>query len=79
MEDVQELSLRCIFFANDIILLGESKEDLNERLKTRRRALETHDFLPSISKTKYMKFKISKRKGVSNIEVKFGDHTIHAI
>lgn len=33
-EDIQELAPRCMLFAYDIILLRESKEDLNERLET---------------------------------------------
>ena len=34
MEHIQELVLRCMLFENDIVLLGELKQDLNERLKT---------------------------------------------
>ena len=33
-EHIHELALRCIFFADDIVLLGESNEDINERLDT---------------------------------------------
>jgi len=34
---------RCmLFFADDIVLLGESKEELNGRLETWRQALETY-------------------------------------
>lgn len=35
---------------DDIVLFGELKKDLNERLKTWRRTLETHDFRLSRSK-----------------------------
>lgn len=31
---VLQLALRCMFFADGIVLLRESKEDLNERLET---------------------------------------------
>ncbi|RZB60825.1 Alcohol dehydrogenase-like 6 [Glycine soja] len=60
----------------DIILLGESREELNERLETWRRALETHGFRLSRSKSEYMECKFNKRRRVSNSEVKIGDHII---
>lgn len=39
-----------------------------------RRAIETHDFRLSRSKTEYMECKFSKRRSVSNLEVKVEDH-----
>ena len=48
-------------FADDIVLLGESREKLNERLETWRRALETHGFRLSRSKSEYMECKFNKR------------------
>ncbi|KAL5179591.1 hypothetical protein HKD37_01G000874 [Glycine soja] len=65
-----------MFFADDIVLLGESREELNERLKTWRRALETHSFRLSRSKSEYMECKFNKSRRVSNSEVKIGDHII---
>ncbi|KAH1216265.1 Calcium-transporting ATPase 8, plasma membrane-type [Glycine max] len=65
-----------MLFADDIILLGESREELNERLETWRRALETHGFRLSRSKSEYMECKFNKRRRVSNSEVKIGDHII---
>ena len=65
-----------MLFADDIVLLGESREELNERLETWRRALETHGFRLSRSKSKYMECKFNKRRRVSNSEVKIGDHII---
>lgn len=76
VENIQWVTLRCMFFANDIILLGESKEDLNERLKTSSQALETHDFHLRRSKTSYMECKFNKRIRVFNLEVKIEDHII---
>ncbi|RZB42710.1 26S proteasome regulatory subunit 6A-like [Glycine soja] len=75
-EQIQEIAPRCMLFADDIVLLGESREELNERLKTWRRALETHDFRLSRSKSEYMECKFNKRRRVSNSEVKIGDHII---
>ncbi|KAL5181119.1 LINE-1 retrotransposable element ORF2 protein [Glycine soja] len=54
---------------DDIVLLGESREELNERLETWRRALETHGFRLSRSKSEYMECKFNKRRRVSNSEV----------
>ncbi|KAH1250174.1 LINE-1 retrotransposable element ORF2 protein [Glycine max] len=53
-EQIQEIAPRCMLFADDIVLLGESREELNERLETWRRALETHGFRLSRSKSEYM-------------------------
>ncbi|KAH1241290.1 putative PKHD-type hydroxylase [Glycine max] len=61
---------------DDIVLLGESREELNERLETWRRALETHGFRLSRSKSEYMECKFNKSRRVSNSEVKIGDHII---
>ncbi|RZB99271.1 CRS2-associated factor 2, chloroplastic [Glycine soja] len=61
---------------HDIVLLGESREELNERLETWRRALETHGFRLSRSKSEYMECKFNKSRRVSNSEVKIEDHII---
>ncbi|KAL5161290.1 LINE-1 retrotransposable element ORF2 protein [Glycine soja] len=75
-EQIKEIAPRCMLFADDIVFLGESREELNERLETWRRALETHGFRLSRSKSEYMKCKFNKRRRVSNSEVKIGDHII---
>ncbi|KAL5147286.1 LINE-1 retrotransposable element ORF2 protein [Glycine soja] len=75
-EQIQEIAPRCMLFADDIVLLGESREELNERLETWRRALETHGFRLCRSKSEYMECKFNKRRRVSNSEVKIGDHII---
>ena len=33
-EHIQELALRCMLFPDDIVLLGESREEVNGRLET---------------------------------------------
>ncbi|RZB84080.1 LINE-1 reverse transcriptase-like [Glycine soja] len=67
-EQIQEIAPRCMLFADDIVFLGESREELNERLETWRRALETHGFRLSRSKSEYMECKFNKRRRVSNSE-----------
>ncbi|KAH1225351.1 LINE-1 reverse transcriptase [Glycine max] len=75
-EQIQEIAPRCMLFADDIVLLGESREELNERLETWRRALETHGFRLSRSKSEYMECKFNKSRRVSNLEEKIRDHII---
>jgi len=37
-EHIQELAPRCMLFTHDVVLLGESREELNGRLETWRQA-----------------------------------------
>jgi hypothetical protein len=76
MEHIQELAPICILCAQDVVLLGESREELNGRLETLRQALEAYDICLSRSKTKYMKCNFSKRHSSSTLEVKVRDHII---
>ena len=75
-EQIQELASRCMLFADDVVLLGESREELNGRIDIWRQALEAYGFCLSISKTEYMECNFSKRRSRSTLEVKVGDHTI---
>ena len=75
-EHIEELAPRCMLFADDVVLLGESREELNGRLETWRQALEAYGFRLSRSKTEYMECKFSNRRGNSTLEVKVGDHII---
>lgn len=34
MEHIEELAPRCMLFVDNIVLLGESREELNERLES---------------------------------------------
>lgn len=73
---IQESAPWCMLFADDIVLTGESREELNEKVETWRQALETHGFRLSRSKTEYMECKFSGRQSATNMEVKVEDHTI---
>jgi len=75
-EHIQELAPRCILFANDVVLLGESREEVNGRLETWRQALEAYGFRLSRSKTEYIECNFSGRRSRSTLEVKVGDHII---
>jgi len=62
--------------------LGNVKRDSlkttikNGRLETWRQALEAYGFRLSRSKTEYMECNFSKRRRMSTLEVKVGDHII---
>ena len=58
---IQETVPNCMLFVDDIILVGESREELNGKLETWRQTLEDHGFRLSRSKTEYMECKFSKR------------------
>jgi len=73
---IQELAPRCMLFADDVVLLGESRKEVNGRLETWRQALEAYGFRLSRSKTEYMKCNFSGRRSRSTLEVKVGDHII---
>jgi len=75
-EHIQELAPRCMLFADDVVLLGESREELNGRLVIWRQALETYGFRMNRSKTEYMECNFSKRRSRFTLEMKVGDHTI---
>ena len=66
----------CMLFADDIVLVGESREELNGKLETWRQTLEDHGFRLSRSKTEYMKCKFSKRNTNPIVDVKLGNHIV---
>jgi len=65
-----------MLFSDDVVLLGESREEVNGRLETWRQALKAYGFRLIRSKTEYMECNFSGRRSRSTLEVKVGDHTI---
>ena len=51
-----------MLFANDIILVDETRAKVNAKLERRRQTLESRGFKLSRAKTEYMKYKFSKHK-----------------
>ena len=55
----------CMLFAHNIVLVGESREEINEKLELWRKALEAHDFRISRNKAEWSErwtdIKVSKR------------------
>ncbi|KAL5152766.1 Craniofacial development protein 2 [Glycine soja] len=64
--------VKCVKDEEGKVLVHE--KDIKERWKVR--ALETHGFRLSRSKSEYMECKFNKSRRVSNSEVKIGDHII---
>jgi len=63
-----------MLFADDVVSLDESREELNGRLDTWREALEAYSFHLSRHKTEYMECNFNKRRSMSTLEMKIGDH-----
>ena len=59
-EYVQDPAPLCMLFIDDIVLIGEPREEPNGKLMSWREALKAHDFRISRSKTKYRKCKLAK-------------------
>ena len=78
-EHIQEPVPWCMLFADDIVLMGESREDLNKKLELWREALEVYGLRISRSKTEYMECKFSLRRENPNIEVKIGENTLRKV
>jgi len=78
-EHIQELAPRCMLFVDDVVSLGESREEVNGRLETWRQALELYGFRLSRCKTEYMECNFSGKRSRSTLEVKVGDHIISQV
>ena len=50
----------CMLFADDIVLVGKTREELSEELTKWRRALESRGFRISRSKTEYIQFNLDE-------------------
>ena len=52
----------CMLFADDIVLIGKIKEEVNKKLELWRQTLKAREFRLSRLKTKYMECKFMKRR-----------------
>ena len=50
----------CMLFADDIVLVNETRAEVNAKLKLWRQTLESRSFRLSRTKTEYMEYKFSK-------------------
>ena len=76
---IQEEIPKCMFFVDDIAILGDSKVEINWKLELWRRTLESKCFRISKSKTEYMHCSFSYRQVHEDIEIKLGDHVIQQV
>nr|XP_009623684.1 uncharacterized protein LOC104114850 [Nicotiana tomentosiformis] len=66
----------CMPFADDIVLIDETRSGVNERLKVWRQALESKGFNLSNTKTKYLECKFSDVSGEAGVEVRLDSQVI---
>ena len=66
---IQEEIPKCMLFADDIVILGDSKVEINWKLELWRRTLESKGFRISRSKTEYMHCSFSYRQVHEDIEI----------
>ncbi|VFQ83658.1 unnamed protein product [Cuscuta campestris] len=69
----------CMLFADDIVLIDDTREGLNDKLELWRLALETKGFRISRNKTKYMECRFSRRDTESEVEVRIDSHLVHKV
>ena len=67
---------KCILFTDDIILIEESRKDVNYKLKEWKEALELKDFHLNRNKIEYIECKFNKRQSNNDLKVKIGKRII---
>ena len=68
-----------MLFADDIVILWDSKDEINWKLDLWRMTLESKGFRISRSKTEYMYCSFGSRQNHEDIEIKLGEHVIHQV
>ncbi|VFQ97219.1 unnamed protein product [Cuscuta campestris] len=75
-QGVQEGVPWCMLFADDIVLIDDTREGLNDKLELWRLALETKGFRISRNKTEYMECRFSGRDTESEVDVRIDSHLV---
>ncbi|XP_019244538.1 PREDICTED: uncharacterized protein LOC109224412 [Nicotiana attenuata] len=65
-----------MLFADDIVLIDETRGDVNERLEAWRQVLESKGFKLSRTKTEYLEFKFSIEPKKAGLDVRPGSRAI---
>ena len=60
----------CMLFADDIVLIDETKSGVNAKLDVWREVLESKGFKNSRTKTKYIKYNFSENRNTNDEIVK---------
>ncbi|VFQ84448.1 unnamed protein product [Cuscuta campestris] len=76
IQGVQEGVPWCMLFADDIVLIDDTREGLNDKLELWRLALETKGFRISTNKTEYMECRFSGRETESQVEVRIDSNLV---
>ncbi|VFQ76707.1 unnamed protein product [Cuscuta campestris] len=75
-QGVQEGVPWCMLFADDIVLIDDTREGLNDKLERWRLALQTKGFRISRNKTEYMECRFSGQETESEVEVRIDSHVV---
>ncbi|GJT00728.1 NHL repeat-containing protein [Tanacetum coccineum] len=74
---IQENIPWCMIFADDIVLIAESAEELNNRLESWRKALEDNGLRVSREKTKYLRCDFGRYEVVhQEVDIRIGDRIL---
>ncbi|KAK8967016.1 hypothetical protein KSP40_PGU000305 [Platanthera guangdongensis] len=73
---IQQAIPWCLLFVDDIILVDETREDVNAKLESWRDTLEKKSFRLSRAMTGYMELKFSSAKRTDDFVIKLGDQDI---
>ncbi|XP_071703873.1 uncharacterized protein [Rutidosis leptorrhynchoides] len=76
---IQENIPWCLIFADDIVLVSESKNELNSRLEQWREALEQNGLRISRQKMEYLRCDFVRTEDEQNVgeSISIGDQTLH--
>ncbi|GKD81108.1 retrovirus-related pol polyprotein LINE-1 [Tanacetum coccineum] len=76
-QGIQENIPWCMIFADDIVLIAESAEELNNRLESWRKALEDNGLRVSREKTEYLRCDFSRYEVVhQEVDIRIGDRIL---
>ena len=73
---MQKIIPEYMLFANDIVLIDNTREWVNAKLETWRQALEIKSFRISKNKTEYMEYHFNNNKINDTTNVKIGEHIV---
>ncbi|XP_071741898.1 uncharacterized protein [Rutidosis leptorrhynchoides] len=75
----QGSALSPFLFVNDIVLVSESKDELNRRLEQWREALEQNGLRINRQKTEYLRYKFGRTEDELNVggNISIGDQILH--
>ncbi|KAF3659360.1 putative protein FAR-RED IMPAIRED RESPONSE 1-like [Capsicum annuum] len=76
MRHIQGQVPYCLLFADDVVLINETRSGVNAKLEVWRQTLESKGFRLSMSKMEYLECKFSEVSHESDVVVKLDTHSI---